>query len=168
MVTPGLLNTKIDRRHPRRALTDEEATRLLATQSIPLERRVIFAVPMGTGLRLSELRSLKVAAFHLDGDAPRVEVEAAFSKHRRQDVQPLPLELAATLRKHLEGRASDEPALRFTYTPLREMKKDLQKAGIPYKNGAGEFADFHALRHTYITNLERAGVHLEVARAVHV
>jgi len=166
MVTLRILNTKVDRRHPRRALSDEEATRLLATKSIPLERRVIYAVAMGTGLRLSELRSLKVRAFHLDGDAPCVEVEAAFSKHRRQDVQPIPVELAATLRRHLEGRAPEEPALRFTYTPIREMKKDLKKAGIPYKNDAGEFVDFHALRHTYITNLERAGVHLEVARVL--
>ena len=166
MVTLRLLNVKTDRRHPRRALTDEEATRLLTTQSIPLERRVIYAVAMGTGLRLGELRSLKVAAFHLDSDPPCVEVEAACSKHRRQDIQPIPVELAATLRTHLEGRALGEPALRFTYTPIREMKKDLQKAGIPYKNDAGEFVDFHALRHTYITNLRRAGVHLEVARVL--
>jgi len=51
-------------------------------------------------------------------------------------------------------------------TVIREVKKDLQEASIPHKNDAGEFVNFHALRHTYITNLERVGVHLEVARVL--
>ncbi len=37
------------------------------------------------------------------------------------------------------------------------LRRDLEAAGIPYEVG-DKFADFHALRHTFITNLVRAGV----------
>jgi site-specific recombinase XerD len=47
---------------------------------------------------------------------------------------------------------------------IKEVKTDREKAEreesdfLKYKNNAGLFADFHSNRHTFITNLERAGV----------
>ncbi len=38
------------------------------------------------------------------------------------------------------------------------MQKDLERVGIPYIDERGHYADFHALRKTFITNLARAGV----------
>jgi Phage integrase family len=38
------------------------------------------------------------------------------------------------------------------------FRKDLAAAGIPYIDAQDRQADFHALRHTFATNLNRAGV----------
>ena len=40
------------------------------------------------------------------------------------------------------------------------LQVDLKSAEIPYIDSEGLFADFHSLRHTYITNLSRKGVPL--------
>ena len=37
------------------------------------------------------------------------------------------------------------------------LRKDLDAAGIPYQDEDGRYADFHALRHTFITNLALGG-----------
>ena len=50
---------------------------------------------------------------------------------------------------------------------LAEMfRADLEAAGIAYRDGAGLVADFHSLRHTFITNLARGGVHPKVAQSL--
>ena len=46
------------------------------------------------------------------------------------------------------------------------IRRDLDEAGIPYRDDAGRVADFHSLRHTFITNLARGGVHPKVAQAL--
>jgi integrase len=38
------------------------------------------------------------------------------------------------------------------------LQRDLAEAGIPYLYD-GKFADFHRLRHTFVTSLARARVH---------
>ena len=85
------INTQTDRRHLRRALEVDEVRRLLdATNREPTrfgmtgpERALLYRLAIETGLRANELRSLTVASFDLDGLT--VAVEAAYSKHRRQD-----------------------------------------------------------------------------------
>src|SRR5262249_7907642 len=44
------------------------------------------------------------------------------------------------------------------------LRLDLQAAGIPYRDEAGRVADFHSLRHSYITLLDRSGVSPKVAK----
>lgn len=46
------------------------------------------------------------------------------------------------------------------------IKADLKVAGVPYKDANDRYADFHALRHTFISNLARAGVHPRNAQAL--
>ena len=48
----------------------------------------------------------------------------------------------------------------------RMIQADLEAAGIPYCDAAGRYADFHSLRHTFITNLVRGGVHPAVAQTL--
>ena len=43
------------------------------------------------------------------------------------------------------------------------LRKDLAAAKIPYKDSEDHVVDFHALRHTYATNLARSGVHPKIA-----
>jgi hypothetical protein len=46
------------------------------------------------------------------------------------------------------------------------MQIDLTAANVEYEDDNGRFADFHALRHTFISNLARAGVHPRNAQAL--
>ena len=46
------------------------------------------------------------------------------------------------------------------------IKADLQAAGIDFRDAGGRYADFHSLRHTFITNLVRSGAHPAVAQAL--
>ncbi len=169
------LNVRTDRRHDRRALTADELRRLFETTPEQderggmsgHERAMLYRLAVETGLRQNELRSLTRASFDLEGDPPTVTVEAAYSKHRRDDTLPLRPEVAVVLRDFLRERA---PATRAFHVPnrdvmLRAYKHDLRAAGIAYKTDAG-YADFHALRHTFITLLAQSGVHPKTAQSL--
>jgi len=171
------LNVRTDRRHDRRALTvDELHTLLDKTTDGPercgmtgSERAMMYRLAVETGLRANEIRRLTRASFKLDGPEPTVTVAAAYSKHRREDVIPLRAELAAELREFLTGLA---PAAQvFKLTPSRHhaakmFRADVEAAGIARVDDAGRYVDFHALRHTFITNLANGGVHPKVAQTL--
>ena len=54
-----------------------------------------------------------------------------------------------------------EGAARVPVVPsVRELREDLIKAKIPYEDEDGRVADFHSLRHTFITLLVQAGAPL--------
>lgn len=90
-------NVQLDRRHDRRALTDEELAWLMqGAEQGPVaygmtgpDRAILYQVAVGTGLRANELRNLVPGSFDLDAHPPTVTVEAAYSKHRRKDAQPM-------------------------------------------------------------------------------
>jgi len=44
------------------------------------------------------------------------------------------------------------------------LRIDLKAAGIPYQDREGRFLDFRSLRHTFGTNLAKAGVQPKVAQ----
>ena len=46
------------------------------------------------------------------------------------------------------------------------LRVDLEKAGIPYQDDAGRVADFHSLRHTFITYLTKGGASPKVAQSL--
>jgi integrase len=168
-------NAEVDVRHPRRALTPEEVTRLVAVTrssgkkvqnlSPELRARAYFFSYL-TGLRKAELASLTPVSFQLDHEPPTVTLAAAFSKHRRKDVLPLHPELVTLLRYWLKGMKPGDPLFPLlARKKLSEMiQKDLKRAGIPYRTAEG-IADFHAAgRHTYITQLLRTGASLPEAK----
>ena len=107
-------------------------------------------------------------------------VEAAYSKHRREDVQPLRLESAQAMAGYLRDRGPDaqvfivpEKTAKMLRADLgdarsawieeapddRERERRRKSSFLAYRDEAGRVADFHAFRHTFITNLARAGVH---------
>ena len=49
---------------------------------------------------------------------------------------------------------------------LGMFQPDMEAAGVDYKDAGGRVADFHALRHTFITNLAQGGVHPKTAQAL--
>ena len=181
-------NAETDRRHIRRELTPEELVYLLGfvegytTPNHNLsgpDRSMVYRLAVSTGLRASELRSLTPESFDLTADPPAVAVGAAYSKRRRQDLQPIRPDLAALLRPWLAGRREGAPV--FGNLPggtARMLRSDLDAARtqwiasaktdaereqrersdfLRYENAAGEVADFHATRHTYISGIVAGG-----------
>ncbi len=60
--------------------------------------------------------------------------------------------------------AAEELVFRKGLPTMQEFRADLKAAKIPLLDAQGRWADFHALRHTFCTNLARAGVPLQVAK----
>jgi integrase len=81
----------------RRALMDDELAELIrvAREGPPVcaspgpERAVLYQLGAATGFRFSECRSLTWGCARLAGDRPTITVLAAYSKHRRDDEQPV-------------------------------------------------------------------------------
>jgi integrase len=175
LVSLKRLNAKTDLRHERRALIEVElqAVLMAAGRSAAdflgltgLERLMIYATAMVTGFRASELASLDPSSFDLDADPPTATVKAAYSKNRRKSVQPLPPDVAEALRRYLPSRPAGCPLWPGTWhkDAAEMLRLDLEVAGIPYRDSDGRVADFHALRHSYITLLERSGVSPKLAQ----
>jgi integrase/recombinase XerD len=171
------LNANTDIRHQRRALTAQEFIKLVQSaidsdESIQCytgeQRARIYILSFMTGLRRSELASLTAASFDLDSPQPTITVEAGDSKHRRRDVLPLHADLVPMIRDWIAELEPEEPlfpklARRRTWLMV---KKDLERAGIPYETKDG-IADFHAAgRHSHITGLLRSGVSVPHAMAL--
>jgi integrase len=160
------LNTRTDRRHDRRALSPDEIRRLLEATTAEPERfgmtgtgrALLYRAAIETGLRANELRSLKVSSF--DFDNCTVVVEAAYSKHRRRDQLPLRPDTANELRAFVRGKLPMATvfAMPNRWRVVKMLRADLGAAGIAYRDEAGRYADFHALRHTTGTLLAAAGL----------
>jgi integrase len=143
-------------RYARRALSDNEAARLLAVAG---RRRIVYLMAMLTGLRRGELRELVWGDVHLDCPQPRLVLRAVTTKNGKQAFIPLHLSLAVELKALRSARLSDSDRVFAGLIPKMEtFKSDLEKAQIPFIDERGLRADFHALRHTFCTNLHRANV----------
>ncbi|MFL5243883.1 MAG: site-specific integrase [Gemmataceae bacterium] len=133
-------------------------------------RATLYAVAGYTGLRASELASLTPESFDLTSDPPTVTVQAAYSKHRRQDVLPLHPSLVALLFPWLASKPAAERVWPGNWAKGKQaglmLRHDLKAAGIPYVDESGRFADFHALRHTFITNMVKSGVSPKAAQSL--
>lgn len=170
------LNASTDVRRQRRPLRPEEASALLeaAKRSTDdyrgltgLDRYMIYATALQTGLRSGELRSLTPESFNLDEQPPTLSLSAAYSKRRRNDVQPLPAELATALRNYLAVKPTGKPIWPGSWHKVawRMIAKDLVAAGIEQETEDGT-VDFHATRHSYITHLAMSGVHPKMAQSL--
>jgi len=192
----SMLNTSVDRRHDRRPLSQDEFSRLVkvAESGPPIEyicgvdRAMLYILAAWTGLRRGELGSLTLKNFKLDGNPPTVTVEAAYSKHRREDNQVLHPEVVSQFRDWLKLRRPKPGEILFPISErtcginrktAKMMREDLAVARrvwiaevddaeeqerrensdfLRYQDSNGRFADFHANRHTFITNLCKADI----------
>lgn len=174
----SMLNVSTDRRHDRRPLTEAQLTALLnaanagkvvAKMTGP-DRAMLYAVAAYTGLRASELASLTGESFDLAETPPTVTVQAAYSKHRRQDVLPLHASLVERLRPWLATKPAGKRVWPGTWAKSKHggvmLRHDLEKADIPYVDESGLYADFHALRHTFITNMVKSGMNPKTAQSL--
>ena len=143
------------------------------------DRAVLYRLAMETGFRSSELRSLTTHSFDLGSELPTATVKASYSKRGREDSLPLRPETAESLRgflysledgEHVFNMPRNELVVRLILRPDLELarqewlaeRKDTDERAkrersdfLKYVDRHGHFADFHALRHSYITNICR-------------
>lgn len=144
----------------RRAYTDQEIQRLL---SVSGPRAPVYLVAVKTGLRHGEIRQLLWGDVDLDAPFPCVRVRASTTKNRKDAVLPLASDLADTLRALRPSQSSHSTKVFPRLVPNRiRFAQDLKAAQIE-RWVDGKKVDFHAFRKTFITNLQRAGVHRRVA-----
>ncbi|MCP4257267.1 MAG: site-specific integrase [Planctomycetes bacterium] len=166
------LNVELDRRRQRRALTTDELRRLLeATISSEelfgmtgAERCLLYYTATQLGLRANEIRTLKVESFDLDDLT--VTVEAGNSKRRTEDILPIRQHLGVRLKEFFKSKLPTTKAFGGTYQYLTDktalmLKADLAKAKIDYVDSAGKVCDFHSLRGTFITALDKTDASLK-------
>ena len=169
-----LVNTTGDIRHARRELTADELRQLFVVTKASSrsfrglsgqDRYLLYLTAAATGFRARALAHLRPADFDLRPPSPWVVLPARFDKSRRGKVQPIPTDVAAVLAEYLQGRPADRPVWGKAFHPVAAemLRRDLESAGIPYTvegpNGP-EHADFHSLRHTYLTLGGRSGIDL--------
>ena len=155
-------------------------------------RAMLYRLAAFTGLRAQELASLTAQSFDLDGNPPTVRVEACYSKHRRQDTLPLADDLVERLRTFLASQPAKNHGTRlwsgqWFRKAARMIRQDLTNARKAWieeapegperearektdylkdKDKDGCVADFHALRHGFITYLVTANVPPKVAQTL--
>jgi len=154
--------TNGDIRKVRRALTPDEAERLLAVSK---NRSLWYEVAMFTGLRVSEQKALRWQDLELEGDRPVIHLRATATKSRRADSVPLRPSLAAklTVTKPRFARPTDRV---FKAAPKgATFRRDCRRAGIDYSpDDRGRTVDRHSLRTTFISWLSAADVHPRTAQ----
>lgn len=162
---------KAEKRRARRPLTDPQATALLA--AAPEERRRKYLFALLTGLRRSELADLRWGDLRLNSPVPFIQLREDQTKNGKADALPLHPALVRELAA-LRRRGDDVPVL-GSMPDMKSMAKDLLAAGIAHKDEEGRIviadakgrrADFHALRHTFATNLGRTGCSDTTKRAL--
>jgi integrase len=169
-------NAEVDRRHDRRELDAGELRRLLAAARDSArtfrgltgwDRYHLYAAACGTGFRASGLAGLTPESFGLDPAGPTVTLAARRNKSRKLKAQPLPADVADLLREYLRDKPAGQPVWPGTWASDRVaadmLRLDLAAAGIPYVVDGPDgplHADFHALRHSYLTLGGRAGIDL--------
>jgi len=168
----------------RRTLSETSDGREKAEQLAELgrERALAIKVFLFTGLRLGELRSLRIGSVHL-GESPYLSLDAANEKARRGAEQPLRQDLAEEIEAWLADRLlrrraiaqatggaipaslpADEPLFSRIPKGFRVvLDRELRAAGIPKRDEQGRTIDVHGLRHSFASSLARGGVPVRVA-----
>lgn len=172
------VNVQTEIKHKRRALTTEELNKLIETTMkgpdhhgmTGKERAMLYILAINSGLRASELASLTWQSFNFDKQFPTITLRAAYSKHRREDTLPLKHEIAELFNNWQVERSEELSEEVFKVSKhikwAKMLRQDLEEAEIPYQDSSGRFADFHALRHTYITNIVKSGASPKIAQGL--
>jgi integrase len=125
------------------------------------ERGLLYKTAILTALRRKELRQLRVRHLHLDAQpSPYLDLPGQYTKNGEPAKLLLVPALAMELKEWIADMGKQEDDVVFVVPPevVKVYKRDLKAAGIPYKDGEGRVADFHALRKTTNTMLGLAGV----------
>lgn len=154
-------DTRGKERVKRRALSDKESLRLLEVAG---ENRLAYMLPLYTGLRRTEVKTLRWSNLVLGESGGLLRIHAAVNKNRKEQTLPLHPELAKALRQYKPADAKEDDLVVANGVPkMKAVRADLAKAGIPFLDGRGWRVDYHALRTTFITRLSKLKVHPRLA-----
>lgn len=179
-------NEKGDVRVARRNLTPPELWRIVDAadrgecfKGMPgAERGMLYRVAIDTGLRWGELRRLRCGDFDLSEMRPTILVAATTgTKNPKKQQLPIRRELREALAEYFSHYAATPSAPVFPDLPSQDcgaemVRFDLKNTAtadepaIPYEDELGEVADFHSLRHSFITNLASSGVYPKTVQAL--
>ncbi len=174
-----------DRRKLRRALTDDEISRLMAAAADGPARRLerayksrsfppklqaeiraqadrnllIYQLFLETGLRFNEARLLAWSDIDLGAGTFTTRPWWEGNKNGKEETLPLSPGLQEKLRALPEPRTGVVVHIPAQF--LRTFNDDIEAAGIPKIDAAGRVMDVHALRHTFGTRLVAAGVDIK-------
>ena len=141
---------------PRRAYDDSELSALL---SVAGAQRIVYFTAALTGIRQGELKELRWGDVNLIGEKPSVTVRASVSKNHKQACLPLHPALVAALAEFRPAAAlAGDLVFRGLVPRSKAFNAHLTAAKITKVDTQGRVVDFHSLRHTFCTNLHRAGV----------
>ncbi len=146
-------------------LRADEVERLLACKKLPPRDRAAYAVAIGTGLRLGDLKRLRVADVEIDVEVPGPGIRIVIGKSKEPHRVPILPWLAPILRAHLASLPTGATHL-FTTRKGRPLGDDFdfawaehRETGKPTRLSALALAAidreirFHDLRGTTATNL---------------
>lgn len=141
-----------------RIITANEFERLLEAMRAPHARQ-IFATAYYTGMRRNEIVNLTWSQVNLK--RREINLKASITKDDEARVVPIPsplLEIFLDIPRHLHT----DYIFLYKSLPVKGIRASLQKAcrltGIPYGRRIKNGITFHDLRHTFVTNMRRAGV----------
>ena len=127
-------------------------------------RSIAYLTAARTGLRLGELASLKWADINFDSKTPHILSRAATAKNSKDSRIPMTIQLERRLLKHRsDDWKPNHPVFPKGVPRARTLQIDLKKADIRYQDEMGRYADFHSLRYTWGTYLQRNGVNSRTA-----
>jgi integrase len=140
-----------------RILSAEEYAGIM--KSLPLHLKPIWAMGYLTGMRLEEILSLTWEK--LDLKAGFVYLDAADTKTKKKRSIPILDELSGYL-EQLPKALHDDHVFLYRGKRIKDirtgLKKACEKANVPYGRNTKAGITFHDLRHTFNTNMRKAGV----------
>ncbi|MCH7556589.1 MAG: site-specific integrase, partial [Planctomycetes bacterium] len=151
--------------HELRTLLDITEAGPVLRRMTGLDRRVLYELAASTGFRSTECRTLTWGDVDLSSDPPTATVTAKRAKNRRRHDQPLTASLAALLARYKAARGNVDrsdtviPGGANVSHAAEVLRADMAHAGIDEHDSAGRARVFHSLRHSFCSNLARAGVH---------
>jgi len=159
----GKVSTKGTKKVKRRALSFEEFDKLLQVAG---SNRAVYHFAGRTGLRRGEIKQVRVYDLHLDEPFPYVAVRGSTTKNGKDNRIDLTAGLVEELKKAIPADATPEDFVFRRIPDVPGLRKDLEKAGIPFWDDLGRRLDFHALRQTFNTHLAVSGVSLRERMAM--
>ena len=154
-----------------------------------LERALLYATAIQTGLRSNELRSLTRGKLHLKSNPPFIMAEARSTKNKKTARQYIQPELAAELSHFVGTKLAGASVFTMpaTYTVATMLRADMEEARSKWLDTFGdvqerierdssdflkaidsqaEHLDFQALRHTTASWLIQSGADVKTVQVI--
>jgi site-specific recombinase XerD len=144
-------------------LSKEEIGTLLRNIS-NLKHRAIIAFAYSTGMRLNEVRQVRLS----DIDSDRMQIRVAFGKGKKDRYTLLSAKLLTLLREYWKWYRPQQYLFEGYQrgTPISIRSIQVLFSRYKKKSGIQKESSFHTLRHSFATHLLEQGVNLKIIQAL--